>query len=215
VVSIDPNVCVTPTTFTAPASQTNPAVYKYAQTPLSFVLTPYTIAPANCVPTYACQMAAGSTINICAVNNGSSVSTFNTATASYTLVTQDAQTYPPGVYNVEVVITVGNQQKTASFQVTLDYPPYSLLASPFADYTQDLGSPDHKFSFDPTLLATPLNLLNQGLTLVSFASADGSPLDSAIFTVSLDSSGRVVSPLILNQISDIARVGKFQVVYTV
>jgi hypothetical protein len=160
-------------------------------------------------------MAAGSTINICAVNNGSSVSTFNTATGGYTLVTQDAQTYPPGVYNVEIVITVGNQQKTASFQVTLDYPPYSLLASPFADYTQDLGSPDHKFSFDSTLLATPLNLLNQGLTLVSFASADGSPLDSAVFTVSLDSSGRVVSPFIVNQISDIAKIGKFQVVYTV
>ena len=71
--------------------------------------------------------------------------------------------------------------------MTLAYPPFNLLASPFSSITQDLGSPDRKFPFDANQLATSLSLLNQGSILVTFAAPDGiTPLDQNVFTVPLD-----------------------------
>jgi len=127
-------LCYSPTTFTAPATQTNPATYYYSTTPAAFTVTAYTIAPVSCVPTYACQMAAGSAVDLCSANNpGVSTSTFNTATGDYTLMTIDPVSYPPGTYTIQIVVSVGDQTQTASFALTLTLPPLVLLASPFSD----------------------------------------------------------------------------------
>ena len=103
-------------------AQTNPAVYKYSATPASFVLNPFTVTPAGCPITYACNKPAGSPINFCTAPG----STFSTATGGFTFMTQDAITYPPGAYTIEVVVTSGASSFTTSFVLTLAYPPLTL-----------------------------------------------------------------------------------------
>jgi hypothetical protein len=46
-------------------------------------------------------------INLCAVSNGLSSSTFSATTGNYSFTTTDSTTYPPGTYNFEITLTIG------------------------------------------------------------------------------------------------------------
>ena len=75
----------------------------------------------------------------------------------------------------------------AEFEVNLQYPPFYLLASPFSDYTQEIGSPSHQYPFIRDQLVNSTNLVDPIATLVSFTTETGASLDPSVFTVSYDS----------------------------
>ena len=94
-------------------------------------------------------MAAGETIDFCIAPG----STFGVTTGDFTFMSQDAQTYPPGTYTIEVVVTAGIDSQIASFQLTLTYPSFTLAASPFAEHTQVIGDLAFMYNFDVNTLA--------------------------------------------------------------
>jgi hypothetical protein len=191
----DPTICMTPTTFTAPASQTDPSVYQYSLSPASFSFTPFTIAPAICVPSYSCTSVP---INLCAVNSGSSQSTFSTTSGDFTFVSQDAAMFPPGQYLFTISVTAGDQTKTAGFTLTIQYPPLVLLTNPFSDITQELGSAPITLTFAMSQMVTPVVL---GQVLIQFTKEDGfSKLQSQVFSINTDENGNQISPLTIDQI---------------
>lgn len=154
-------------TFEAPASQTNPLVYRYESTPARFTFTPYTILPYNCAISYSCSSRP---IDLCATNDGST--TFDPTTAAFTFMSQDAIAYPPGVYSFAIVVTAGSASQLASFQLTIAYPPLVLLSSPFSDQTRQIGEAAKELAFDVSKLVQPINLLNPGRVMVAFRMSD-------------------------------------------
>ena len=93
-----------------------------------------------------------SAINFCSVSGDTSFSTFDSATGDYELTTQDAVKYPPGVYTLYIYFTYlyldlnGENAELfdfRQFELTLAYPPFYLLANPFNDLSQEIGSPSH------------------------------------------------------------------------
>ena len=160
-------VCSVPMTFAAPASQTNPPIYRYETTLARFTFTPYTIVPINCAISYSCSSHP---IDLCVASDGSS--TFDPNTAAFTFMSQDAITYPPGVYTFAIVVTAGSASQTASFQLTIEYPPLVLLPSPFSDQTRQMGEAAKELAFAVNKLVQPINLLNPGRVMVAFRMSD-------------------------------------------
>jgi len=75
-------------------------------------------------------MPAGALINFCAAPG----STFDPNTGNFSFMSQDAITYPPGRYTIEVHVAAGNAVQVAPFQLELVYPALTLNPSPFADH---------------------------------------------------------------------------------
>ena len=91
-----------------PASQTNPPVYLYSGYPVNFYFAPFTITPSNCVTVFSCAIVSSppSSINLCAVSNGLSISTFDTTNGNYSFTSRDFVTYKPGTYTFQITITI-------------------------------------------------------------------------------------------------------------
>ena len=114
------------------AAQTNPATYSYTATPATFVFNPFTVTPTSCSTTYTCQKPAAESVNFCTATGF----TFSSTNGGFTFVTQDATTYPPGTYTINVVAQVGSETPiTKTITLTLAYPPFTLTTNPFADRT--------------------------------------------------------------------------------
>ena len=89
--------------------------------------------------------------------------------------------------SIDGTLTFNEPFVFAEFELNLQYPPFNLLASPFSDYTQEIGSPSHQYPFIIDQLVNSTNLVDPIATLISFASETGASLDPSVFTVSYDS----------------------------
>ena len=91
-----------------PASQTNPPAYLYSGYPVNFYFAPFTITPSNCVPVFSCAIVSSppSSINLCFVSNGLSVSSFDTTNGNYSFTSRDFMTYKSGTYKFQITITI-------------------------------------------------------------------------------------------------------------
>lgn len=139
---IDP--CLDSASIIATA-QTNPADYAYtgALPIASFSLNPFIISPSFCgVSTYSCSTIIG-TPDICSVT-GTTTATFNTATGSYELNSNDMATYVPGTYRLKITAKIGSKSNFITFDLKLVDPcstaTITLKSSPFVDETKILGA---------------------------------------------------------------------------
>ena len=52
------------------------------------------------------MVTSPSAINLCAVSNGLSVSTFDTTKGNYSFTSKDLIAYPPGTYTFRITVTI-------------------------------------------------------------------------------------------------------------
>ena len=107
----------------------SPLVYQYSGS--ATFTADYTASSSSCPLVYTCESEDPS-IDWCALNDGTTVSTFDGATGEWTLTTSDKVNYPPGTYSVIITgyidpYTVVNASER--FQFTLEDPCGSAVLS--------------------------------------------------------------------------------------
>ena len=102
---VDP--CLTQALVTAPV-QSNPADYLYDFSATSeFILTPFVISPAFCVPVYSCSGISGPRTDMCQlmfIDSLGRITTgfFDINTGKHTFSSTDKTNFPPGIYEFQI-----------------------------------------------------------------------------------------------------------------
>lgn len=128
IVLIDP--CINTAVVTAdPQTSPDPYFYESSLVPsLNWSVIPYAV-DYNCVITYSCQTLSGpvAALDICSFTGANGEATFDGASASYVLTTNDMVAYPPGDYVLSITGTVGTSSDSSPITVTL-VDPCDILA---------------------------------------------------------------------------------------
>lgn len=73
-----------------------------------------------------------------------------------------------------------------------------------------------QLQFEIASMVSPVTLDNPGALLVKFTQPDGqTPLNTQVFTLTMNSLGDTTTPFTVNQINDSSLVGQYQVVFKI
>jgi hypothetical protein len=187
--------CESPFSVTIATPYTDTFTYD-SVTPVNFVFPTVTISPpivCDSQAEYTCQYIGGpysGNFNLCdfSYSNGALAATgdFNPLNGGYTFSSNAIDIFPPGIYNFEATVTVGDTEVVAPFTITISDPcagaSLSILNNPFASGLQYvLGDAANVFVFDNSVIlsGTPVDcgkvvieILDQGTNLPPVPVAD-------------------------------------------
>ena len=200
-----------------------PADYLYTgnSPSASFTMNPFLVDPPGyCTILYSCQTIAGPVaLDLCAINDGLSLGTFDAATGNFVFESFDNKDVVlPGTYTFRITATVGSTVETIDFDLVLVNPciadvTLTEIASPFIDEVEDLGAPETLQMWDLSTMVSSDAVVDCGPIVIDFYLNDATetPLDPLIFSDRRAATSNDFARLLT---VDYAHVGVYDIGYT-